>query len=409
MDFRKYDGTRDLEAARRIWRETGWLGKDREHVMDLELEGTDGFVADLNGEAECLVLTAPGRLMYQQEELPYLHVNGVTTSRVARKQHLASGVTAGAVAQGAAEGALVAALGMFDQGFYNRLGFGSGAYTNQFSLDPAHFTVTETPRVPRRLTADDWEAVHASRLARRPAHGACSLDRPALTHVPMLWGDTAFGLGYFDGPQGELTHHFWCHAKNAARGPYEVTWIVFQTREQFRELIAVLKSLGDQVRLITLREPPGIQIQDLLEHPFREYESRDKGRFELGTHAVAWWQMRMLDLPGCLARTHLPCGEVRFNLQLSDPITKYLDPQSPWQGVAGDYVVTLGAESGAEPGQDANLPSLQTTVNAFTRLWLGVRSASGLAFTDELVAPEGLLQSLDAVIRLPLPHPDWNL
>jgi hypothetical protein len=47
-------------------------------------------------------------------------------------------------------------------------------------------------------------------------------------------------------------------------------------------------------------------------------------------------------------------------------------------------------------------------VGAFTRLWLGVRPASGLAITDDLCAPPALLDQLDRVLRLPEPKPDWD-
>jgi hypothetical protein len=47
-------------------------------------------------------------------------------------------------------------------------------------------------------------------------------------------------------------------------------------------------------------------------------------------------------------------------------------------------------------------------VNAFSRLWLGVRPASGLAVTDDLAGPSALLEQLDRVLLLPEPKPDWD-
>jgi len=55
------------------------------------------------------------------------------------------------------------------------------------------------------------------------------------------------------------------------------------------------------------------------------------------------------------------------------------------------------------------LPTLEATVNAFTRLWLGVQPASGLAITDDIAGPPELLAALDRRLRLPAPHMDWNL
>ena len=63
---------------------------------------------------------------------------------------------------------------------------------------------------------------------------------------------------------------------------------------------------------------------------------------------------------------------------------------------------------GAEPGADRALPTLEATVNAFSRLWLGVRPATGLAITDALRGPQDLLERLDALVRLPRPHMGWE-
>ena len=123
---------------------------------------------------------------------------------------------------------------------------------------------------------------------------------------------------------------------------------------------------------------------------------------------MAYWQLRMCDLPGCLARTHLAGSPLRFNLALSDPIEAYLDAGAPWRGVGGDYVVTLGPSSGAEPGKDPSLPTLAASVGAFTRLWLGVLPATGLAVTDELAGPRELLTALEETLRLPVPRLDWD-
>jgi len=46
-------------------------------------------------------------------------------------------------------------------------------------------------------------------------------------------------------------------------------------------------------------------------------------------------------------------------------------------------------------------------VGAFTRLWLGVRSATSLAVTDDLSGPQELLRELDDVL-LCFPDPKWD-
>ena len=85
-----------------------------------------------------------------------------------------------------------------------------------------------------------------------------------------------------------------------------------------------------------------------------------------------------------------------------------LDESVSWRGVAGDYVVELGPQSSAVLGTDDRLPTLDATVGAFTRLWLGVRPATGLAATDDLNGPVALLDQLESVLRLPAPRSDWD-
>jgi len=160
--------------------------------------------------------------------------------------------------------------------------------------------------------------------------------------------------------------------------------------------------------LVKLREPQGIQLQDFLKQPHKMRQVSEKSKYESKITASASWQARICDLPGCLDRTRLSGESVRFNLVLSDPIEQFLDDDAPWRGIAGEYVVTLGPSSSAEPGRDSSLPTLSASVGAFTRLWLGVRPATGLAWTDALSSPQDLLEQLDHVLCLPDPKPDWD-
>ncbi len=408
--FRHYDPEKDKEATHRIWHEVGWLekDKDKEAAMDTFVACGRALVAEVAGEAECLVLSVPATLRYLEDDLPFLAVTGVTVSRVARKQGLGGHLTAQLIAEGVADGAMAAGLSMFEQGFYDQLGLGTGGYEHWVSFDPAQLQLTSRHRVPRRITLADAEKVHASRLSRLRRHGAANLLPPAVTQADMTWTKGGFGLGYFDGPNGELTHHFWVNDNEEEQGPYDIVWMAYQTPEQFLELLALIKSLGDQVRLVWMREPAGIQLQDFLIQPFRYRALTDKSKYENRIKADAYWQLRICDLPGCLAKTHLCVEDLRFNLELTDPIERFLDASMPWRGVGGTYVVTLGANSCAEQGRDPLLPTLHASVNAFSRLWFGVRPATGLAITDQLSGPAELLQALDRVLRLPDPKYDWD-
>ncbi|MFP6581986.1 MAG: hypothetical protein VCD00_05450 [Candidatus Hydrogenedentota bacterium] len=217
-----------------------------------------------------------------------------------------------------------------------------------------------------------------------------------------------FRLGYRDEATGELTHHIWISVVDAENGPYFVQWMAFQNREQFLELMGIVRSLGDQVRKVTLTEPPHIQMQDLLREPMQNRMTTKGSKFETSSRSLAWWQNRMNDIDGCLEQTHLERDTIQFNLQLNDPIEEYLNSDESWGGVGGEYTVTLGPESNASAGYDAALPALTTTVNAFTRFWMGNVTALGLTYTDSFDAPETLIRDHDRVMRLPKPGRDWD-
>jgi GNAT superfamily N-acetyltransferase len=409
MHYRDYDPEKDRDAVYRILREVGWLEPGKEHCFDLALDADRTLVAEVGSSPECIVCTSPGSMRYLDEDLPFVEVTLLATSRIARRQGLASRLLARALAMDVADGAIAARVCVFDQGYYDKVGFGPGPYEHRVSFDPAALKVNVKPRLPRRLTKDDFALVHASRLSRIRSHGGVIYPSAAHTQIEMnFWSEKGFGLGYCDGPDGELTHHFCCNPSNAERGPYYIQWMAYQTGEQFLELMGLLHGLSDQVHLVQMREPYGIQLQDLLDRPTRHHSITEGSRFANRTSAYAFWNIRICDLAKCLERTHLPCGELRFNLQLTDPVEHLLDEGASWRGAAGEYVVTVGPSSHAEPGSDPSLPTLTASVNAFSRMWFGVRPATGLSVTDRLAGPDSLLTQLDRAFLLPQPRPDWD-
>jgi len=410
MKLRAYEDAKDRAASMRIYREVGWVTSDEHEKAAAEIPTAGpSLVAEIDGSVESLACSASGTIRHLREDLSLSAITTVATSRVARKRALAAQLTARLLAEEAERGCDVAVLGIFEQGYYNQLGFGNGAYEHWYGFDPARLLVDASPRIPVRLGPDDWEAMHANRLGRIRSHGTCSLTPPELTRAEALWSENGFGLGYRD-ETGELSHHFWCTAKEAEHGPYTILWMAYRTKSEFLELLALLKSLGDQVRTVKINEPPEIQLQDLIAQPFKLRQLTHRTEHESRMTASPYWQARILDLEACLSRTHLGSGggPLRFNLELSDPIEEHLDADAPWRGLVGDYVITLGSESGCESGRDQDLPTLKASVNAFTRLWLGVRSATGLSWTDDLDGPAELLTQLDEVLRLPIPRPDWE-
>lgn len=409
LEILDYDHDRDWEAVKRIHHEVGWLddeddAKEFEHLARC----FDGVVFPLDGEAECAVFTAPGSMRHLDTDVDMTAVTGVTTSRVARKLGAAKRLTAHALAKAADAGGEMAALGMFDQGFYNRLGFGNGSYVNRIRFDPATLTVDVPFRPPKRIGRDQWRDVHAAMHNRFRGHGGCLLNIPEIARYDMASvGKKLIGLGYYDGPGDTLSHFFWGEA-DGGDGPYRIYYYAYQTPAQLFELLALIKSLGDQVLMFAMEEPPEVQFQDLLKQPSRNRTSTRGSKFAGSHETIAYWQARMLDVPACLAKTRLDAEPVTFNLAMSDPIEAHLDGTNAWHGCAGDYVVTFGEQSSAEPGTSPGLPALRASVGAFTRLWLGVRNASSLTLTDDVAGDEALLRALDRSLRLPRPHLGWD-
>ncbi len=386
----------------------GWIEKDQEKIMDTFLEGCQVLVADLGGSAEALAASSQGSIVHRETDLSLCAVCAVTTGYAGRRQGLASRLTAELVSIGAADGAEVAGLGMFDQGYYDKLGFGSGPYESWLGFDPATLQIDIKPPPPIRLSPDDHEMVHRARLERKRVHGNATLFSEKLTKADMEWSKKGFGLGYMDSDGENLTHHFWCGYVSGENGPYTVNWMCYRDYFELLELLALIRNLGDQVSLVRLSEPSAIQLQDLLKTPFRQMRRTRNSKFETSHKAYAYWQMRICDMEACMGKTHLPSPDISFNLKVTDPIEKYLDTTERWRGVAGDHTITLGAESKAGRGCTSGLPVLEASVGAFTRMWFGVRPTSGLAVTDEIAGSASLLADLDNVIRVPVPSNDWE-
>lgn len=406
MNYRDFDPAKDTRAVRRIWKEVGWL-KDEEQdgiYLDGLLSGADDvLVATIDGEPECVAIGVSGDMRYLDQHLPLGAIAGVTTSRISRKSGFAADLTAHLLSRQAAAGRIVSALGMFEQGFYDKLGFGTGAYEQLIRFDPASLTVTRSFRPPKRLQVRDYEDIHGAITNRRRGHGGVALFSPQLTRADLGLTPDAFGLGYYDGDNRSLSHFVWGSAIDE-HGPYIIRCIAWQTPDQLLELLAMIKSLGDQVVQVSMLEIGDIQLQDFLRQPIRSRRITHHGSFANDSQSLAFWQFRILDLEACLASTHLNTPPLEFNLALTDPVEQYLENTESWRGIAGRYVVRLGEDCTAARGENRRLPTLSASVNAFSRMWLGVRPASSLAVSDSLAADSDLLARLDACLRLPRPH-----
>ncbi len=420
--IRRFDPGRDDEAVSRILMEVGWKrpGEKDERVDARRRfhEASAGFVAEAHGEPECYVSTMSGSYQYRDQALPFAGVTGVVTSRVARKQGLASRTTARALAYQAKEGAVVAGLGIFDQGFYNKLGFGTAAYDHYAMVDPASLTVPCCRRRPVRLGAQNLDEMHAARLRRRLCHGSVSLYNETNTLMGVTAPETSFGLGFRNDETGELTHCLWVSTDSPGEGPYRVMWTSFATIGQYLELLGLLRNFGDQVYTVWLPEPSGIQLQDFLDRPFRRREQSRRGEHETSVTASAVFQYRITDVPAAMAAsvrslrrrgTELPS----FTMRVTDPVTRYLPKGTEWSGCAGVYRVgpegaeTLSREPGGSTTADRTEVDLETGIGDLTRAWLGVLPTSTLRDTSDVTVGDGLAAALDEAFAGPSPHTDW--
>jgi hypothetical protein len=405
--IRKYNAKKDKKAGQRVWQECGWISDEKNELEAFEqfVRCGDAWVYEINGEAECLVISTPARFVHTGTPLDLAAITAVTTSRIARNLGAASLTLAHVVAEQAAKGAHVSGLGVFEQGFYNRLGYGNGTYEHWVNFDPAWLVDLGKPRIPVRLGVDDWEEIHAARLKRYKLHGAVDLIPPGISRSEMGFFKKSFGLGYRENRR--LTHFFCGHTDNVENGPYTIDWIVYESLDQLRELLALIRGLGDQVRLIRMHEPKHIQLQSLLKKPFQLFAVSDRAKNQSKVFAYAYWQLRMIDIPSCISAISTP-DALEFNLRLSDPIHALLPEGSKWRGVEGEYAVSLGVTSSAEPEPRNDLPVLEASINDFSRFWMGSARADALAAFASFRAEQDLINALDKSVRLPPPEPGWD-
>ncbi len=404
-----YDEALHKAGAQLVWHDCGWSDKvDACELLDTFFELGPSWIGIRDETVQSVVHTACATIRYQASDLKLQAVTGVTTSLQARRGGVAARSLAHAVAAGAATGATVSALGIFDQGFYDRLGYGSLDIMRLIRFDPKDIRVHTAARPPLRFTESDIDDVHAARSRRRLLHGGINFDSAKRTLADMQECTNGIGFGYRDRTDGGISHMLWISRKDAENGPFRVIFTIWETREQLRELMAFLHSLADQVHLVVMEEPPGIALQDFIHRPLRSRAITQKSKYETGITAMTYQQLRILDLVAVVQACSVTTEPVHFNLTLTDPITQYLPHDALWKGCAGEYTVMLSAPSDISLGHTSGLPHLTADVSAFSRLWFGCRTASGLAMTANLHAPDELLTKLDTSLRLPSPMFDWS-
>jgi len=404
-----YDETLHKAGAQLVWHDCGWSDKvDACELLDTFFDLGPTWVGIRDEAVQSVVHTAAATLRYQQSDIRLQAVTGVTTSLQARRGGVAAKTLAHAMAAGAANGAVVSALGIFDQGFYDRLGYGSLDIMRLIRFDPKDIRVDTTARSPLRFTEKDVDEIHAARSRRWLRHGGVNFDSAKRTLADMQECTNGIGFGYRDHPDGGISHMIWFSRKDAENGPFRVIFTVWETREQLRELMAFLHSLADQVHLVVMEEPPGIALQDFIHRPLRSRAITQKSKYETGITAMTYQQARIVNLQAAIEALSVHGASIDFNLIIKDPVTRFLPQDAPWSGCGGNYTIHIGETSTLKTGHTDGLETLSADIGAFSRLWLGSSTATALAVTSDFDGPEALLSALDACICLPVPRFDWN-
>lgn len=393
----------DHDAVARIWQEIGWISDDKEQVKAVGEMAAQGrtSVALVNGVAESFGAWMPATVTYTSTDLSLCHITAITTSRLGRRRGFASTMTERCLAEGAAEGFAVASLGVFDEGFYDRFGFGTGTPVAMVKFDPASLRVDVPYRTPERLGAEHADEMQAAMANRLAAHGAMTMGSASFYGWDFVMEDRYFALGYRD-DSGRLTHYV-AGAPSAQFDSYEIYFFAYETTDQLLELLRLVADLADQAVAMTIIEPAHVRVQDLIERPRRQNRRSRGGEFQTGLNADSWWQIRIIDLYACVAARSWVGPPVQFNLRLRDPLAESVT--STWDGIGGDYTIVIGEDSTVEAGHTSGLAVLDASVGAFTRMWLGVMPASELTITDDLGGPPDLLAQLDQAFCLPTPKP----
>lgn len=383
----------------------------QEKLANLWFDSADALVGEHINDVVALALAHSGTFHHaaHSQDISFCVISAVTVALHGRKLGFAGRLTAELLARGAERGEAFAGLGMFEQGFYDRLGFANYPYSRIVKFRPSKLKLSGSfSSDPIRLGKENWQDIHQSRINRFRNHGSVNLPA-VITQADMEINKKTFAIG-FKNENGELTHHYVVRSVNGEHGPMNIIWMAFQTPDQFKDILLSIKSYGDQIDIVSLPEPYGIQFQSLLRKPIStNRQSADSTGRKAEIRTGSWSQGRILDVEKCINGMNCIGEECNFNLILTDPIEKYLNSSFKWRGCGGEYTVKFSSQSKAQYGTTAGLPVMKCSVNTFSKLWTGTTKPSMLPFTEDIVAPSSLLEELDKTLILPEPSFDWDL
>jgi hypothetical protein len=419
LDLNPFDFDRDMESVLRIWHETGWYdGEDRQRAqIKAFFKANEGrsLVARLDGQAESVVHCTLGSMRYgtapAAREISVGAITAVTTSRVARKLGAASRLTARTIAEMGDDGAAVALLGMFEQGFYDRFGFGVGPYEHNVWAYPGSLRVPAEYRTPERFDFEHHsDELHEAVVSRYRTHGGVVIGGERSTATVVNLDQQVSVYGYRT--EGSISH--WMAVEHTEEfGPDRVVAWAFQSPQQCLELLRLVQEWGDQVDLIRFIEPAWMQAQDFDADPVHNYRRTKGSKVHVRTDADAWWQVRIVNMDTCIAAMEPVAEPFEVVAEIEDPVADHLADSGysgSWEPLSGVWRLSFGRQHRAERLADTSRNvDLRTSVNALSRWWLGVLPASSLGVIRQMDASHDLLRLLDPLTaQLPRPHPGWD-
>ncbi|NNE97008.1 MAG: GNAT family N-acetyltransferase [Acidimicrobiales bacterium] len=415
LELVDFDFDRDMDDVLAMWKEVGWCDEERTEPFVREFfQANDGrsVVARLNGRAESVAHRSLGSIKYGADrELSAGAITAVTTSRIGRRLRGASRLTARSVATLGGEGCAIALLGMFEQGFYDRFGFGVGPYEHVVRVSPGSLRVPCEYRTPERFDFENHsEELYEAVVRRHRGHGGLLIggERAARTIVMLDQQSSVYGYR----TDGVLSH--WIAVEHQGEhGPDNVIAWAYETPAQCLELLRLCQEWSDQTDVIRFTEPVWLQAQDFIDAPGTNRRRTHGSKASVSTEAFAWWQIRILDLAACVRPMVAVEDPFDVVVDLSDPIGSHLVDSGydgSWEPLTGLWRLSFSESHSAERLPDGSeAADLTTSVNALSRWWLGVLPASALAAVGQMDGDPAIFERLDLLTaHLPRPQPGWD-
>ena len=211
----------------------------------------------------------------------------------------------------AADGAAVALLGMFEQGFYDRFGFATGAPMLVARSTPPRCASTTAVSVTRRLGLADGAAMGDAMRRRLPHHGRVT-STPRTHGRGMGIPRQPFALGYRD---GDRITHFVAGSLKEENGPFEIQFCSYETGDSCSNCSAAART----------RRPGALGGDDGTAAPAApsadRRANRQRSRSRRGAHEPAPGSdlvaARVLDVPAVVSARQWVGPPVEFDLVLT--------------------------------------------------------------------------------------------